>query len=107
MLEKMIENETSYESHSGRMLQIRSRGGLEATADGKEAGIMVAVIFGTLIGLGLLTWLVCYCLRRTERIDIFTGDEGKGVDEEEGQAEEGSNKSHRPAQSKRDAFVIN
>ena len=78
----MIENETSFESHAGRLLQIKGAGGLKATADGKEAGIMIAVIFGTLLGLALLTWLVCYCLRKTERIDIFTGDEGEGVDEE-------------------------
>ena len=78
----MIENETSFESHAGRLLQIKTTGGLKATADGKEAGIMIAVIFGVLFGLSLLAWLVCYCLRKTERIDIFSGDESQGVDEE-------------------------
>ena len=81
MQEKLIEKETGDESFVVRMLQIRTKSGLGATADGKEAGILVGAIFGTVIVLGLLIWLICYCLRKADRIDIFKGDERERADD--------------------------
>ena len=86
----------------------RTKSSLGATADGKEADILVGTIFGTVIVLGLLIWLICYCLRKTDRIDIFMGnDRERAVDEV--QAANGSDKSKRPkiGVAGLDDFVMN